>query len=276
MLAVVAAGTVAAVATSGDDAPAASLAVDPGMAHVHGLGVDPADGTLYAATHFGVFAVGDDGSATRVGDQQDTMGFTVVGPRTFLGSGHPDPAVDDEVLAGLVESRDAGRTWTPLSLRGEADFHALVARHGRVYGHDATSGAVMVSEDRRTWDRRSRLPARDLAVSPADPEVLLATTPQGPLRSADGGRSWTPLAAPPLVVLDWADDGALYGVDVDGRVHASGDGGTTWEPRGSTGAPPEAVTAPAGEPGRLVVAASDGRIVESTDGGRTFRTRYRA
>ncbi len=26
---------------------------EPGLEHTHGLGVDPADGVLYAATHFG-------------------------------------------------------------------------------------------------------------------------------------------------------------------------------------------------------------------------------
>lgn len=30
---------------------------DPGVTHVHGLGIDPADGTLYAATHHGVFRI---------------------------------------------------------------------------------------------------------------------------------------------------------------------------------------------------------------------------
>jgi hypothetical protein len=52
-----------------------------GLEHVHGLGVDPADGVLYAATHFGLWRIPEQGQATRVADRyQDTMGFTVVGP----------------------------------------------------------------------------------------------------------------------------------------------------------------------------------------------------
>ena len=61
-----------------------------GATHIHGLGINPADDTLYAATHTGLFTVRD-GAGQRVADRlQDTMGFTVVGPDHFLGSGHPD------------------------------------------------------------------------------------------------------------------------------------------------------------------------------------------
>jgi hypothetical protein len=175
-----------------------------GMEHVHGLGIDPADGRLYAATHFGVFVVDDDGTAQRVGNMQDTMGFTIAGTSTFLASGHPDFAEDDEPLMGLIESTDAGRSWQPLSLRGEADFHALRYAHDTVYGYDSTSGTFMTSADRRTWQRLSRLPLRDFAVSPTRPDAIIATTEQGPVRSADGGRTWQHLpGAPALLVLAW-------------------------------------------------------------------------
>ena len=46
------------------------------LGHVHGLGVDPADDTLYIASHMGVFQRTDDGQLTRVADRwQDTMGL---------------------------------------------------------------------------------------------------------------------------------------------------------------------------------------------------------
>ena len=65
---------------------------DPGPIHVHGLGVNPADGSLFVATHTGLFrAAPDEQRARRVADRyQDTMGFTFVAPDHFLGSGHPD------------------------------------------------------------------------------------------------------------------------------------------------------------------------------------------
>src|SRR5687768_15629237 len=64
---------------------------DPGPIHVHGLGINPKDGALFVATHTGLFRAGaGESRASRVADRfQDTMGFTVVGPDRFLGSGHP-------------------------------------------------------------------------------------------------------------------------------------------------------------------------------------------
>lgn len=79
--------------------------------HVHGLGVNPADQTLYAATHTGVFAI-ENGSAHLIANRrQDTMGFTVVGPDQFLGSGHPASLNEPNPL-GLIRSDDAAKTWS--------------------------------------------------------------------------------------------------------------------------------------------------------------------
>jgi hypothetical protein len=252
---------------------------EAGVVHVHGLGVDPADGVLYAATHTGVFRIPDRGAAERVANRaQDTMGFSVVGPGRFIGSGHPDFREDDvrPPLLGLVESDDAGQTWERLSLHGEADFHALAAAHGQVYGYDSTSGTFMVTVDRKQWDRRSRLPMRDFAVDPADSDRIVATTEEGPAISSDGGRTWAPLpGAPPLVVLAWTASAGLYGVAVDGSVHRSVDSGRTWTRTGSAGGRPEAVAVDdRGAAVSLYVAVEGKGIVASFDGGRTFAVRY--
>jgi hypothetical protein len=110
-----------------EKAPRGSAPVgDPGIVHVHGLGRNPADGSLMIATHTGLFRAGAEGGKPErvAGRFQDTMGFTVVGPDHFLGSGHP-ASVDDPAFLGLIESRDAGNNWRPISLRGEVDFHVL-------------------------------------------------------------------------------------------------------------------------------------------------------
>ena len=281
------AGTALVALSAGDDGGdrlGAGSALPPldfetGVVHVHGLGVDPGDGVLYAATHSGLFRVPEQGRAARVANRaQDTMGFSIVGPGRFIGSGHPDFREDDvrPPLLGLIESDDRGETWDRISLHGEADFHALHAAHGRVYGYDATSQTFMVSEDRKDWDRRSQLAMSDFAVDPTDPDTLLATTQDGVVRSTDGGRAWMPVAgAPTLVVLTWAEQGQLYGVTPDGTVQRSEDGGVTWAARGSVGGQPEAITVDVRD-GRetLYVAASDRGILASTDQGRTFTTRY--
>lgn len=240
-----------------------------GMAHVHGLGLD--GDQLLAGTHYGAFRVGEDGAAEQVGPTQDYMGFTVVGPRHYLASGHPGAGQDAPGNLGLIESTDGGRSWSTLSLAGQADFHTLEARHGRVYGH--SGGELLVSQDKRTWERRGAVPLADLAVSPQDPETLVVTTEQGPAMTTDGGRTFAPLAGAPLLVLvTWTDEGRLVGVDPRGDLHVSDDSGRTWGARGSAGGPPAALTA-RGE--AVFVATQDGRIVESADGGRTFATRYR-
>jgi hypothetical protein len=260
-------------------APGANILEDPGLVHVHGLGINPADGTLYAATHTGLFTVRD-GAASRVADRyQDTMGFTVVGADHFLGSGHPD-ARDPQLyqpgrrpLLGLIESRDAGRSWQPLSLLGEADFHALEVGHGRVYGYDATGGRFMVTSDRRHWQVRSRLELVSFAVSPTDAEVVVATTERGLVRSRDGGRRWQPIGGPAALLLDWKRPDALWAMTDDGQAWQSRDGGQTWSRRGAFSGQPEAFLAD-GE--RLYVAVSGLGIVSSGDGGRSWQLRYRS
>src|SRR5215216_5767453 len=246
-------------------APGANILEDPGLVHVHGLGINPADGTLYAATHTGLFTVRD-GAASRVADH-------------FLGSGHPD-ARDPQLyqpgrrpLLGLIESRDAGRSWQPLSLLGEADFHALEVGHGRVYGYDATGGRFMVTSDRRHWQVRSRLELVSFAVSPTDAEVVVATTERGLVRSRDGGRRWQPIGGPAALLLDWKRPDGLWAMTADGQAWQSRDGGQTWSRRGAFSGQPEAFLA---EGERLYVAVSGLGIVSSGDGGRSWQVRYRS
>lgn len=90
---------------------------------MHGLGLNPGDGLLYADTHYGVWRVSRDGKPVRIADRyQDTMGLTVAGRDRFLGSGHPDLREDLPPHLGLIESRDRADTWRSLSLLGEVDY----------------------------------------------------------------------------------------------------------------------------------------------------------
>src|SRR3712207_486131 len=80
--------------------------------HVHGLGINPADGALYSATHTGRWRAPDgETKASRVGEHyHDLMGFTVAGPNRFLASGHPGAQADLPPLMGLQRSTDGGRS----------------------------------------------------------------------------------------------------------------------------------------------------------------------
>lgn len=271
----------AGVRLAGRDRPSAlNAAADPGVSHVHGLGVNPADGTLYVATHHGTFRLGPDRQAKRVGGSyQDTMGFTVAGADRFLGSGHPDPEGfrrGQPPRLGLIESTDAGVHWRPLSLSGEVDFHGLAFVRDRIYGWDASSGRFMVSSDGRSWDTRSALPLAGFAVDPGDEAHMVGAGPDGLVASRDGGRSWIRQPGPALAVFSWDAGAGLLGATGDGAVHRSADGGSTWSPAGQLAGSPQALLATTGG---WYAAAGDGDgatgIYRSGDDGRNWELYYR-
>ncbi len=258
----------------GQAGPAERVAGDPGVAHIHGVGVNPADDAVIIATHTGLFRA-DPGKerAERIGDRrQDTMGFTVVGPDRFLGSGHPDLRDDLPPLLGLIRSQDAGRSWQPVSLLGEADFHVLRAAGRRIYGVNAADGRLLVSGDGGgRWARRTPPAAvLDLAVHPRDADRIVVSTDRGLFASPNGGRSWRPLDARPAGLLAWTE--ALVLVDGAGEVHASTDGGRSFTRVGAVGGRPAALSS---HEGQLLAALEDNTVRVSADGGATWAVRVR-
>ncbi|MEP7054244.1 MAG: F510_1955 family glycosylhydrolase [Actinomycetota bacterium] len=247
---------------------------DVGAVHVHGLGVDPRNDELFAATHLGLLRIDTAGKATRVANRyQDTMGFTVLGPGRFVASGHPDLREHRPVKLGLIESSDAGLTWVPRSLSGTADFHDLASSHGVIYGLDSASGTLMVTADMTRWDTRSVGGLRDIAVAPDDANAVIGLTGHDVVASRDGGRTFAALpAAPALVLVAWGPEG-VFGLTDSGDVYFSADDGQTWSPRGSVKGRPAAIAAGGSE---IFAALEDGVIVASADGARTWNVRYRS
>lgn len=271
----------ALVAGCGGDDPGgapAQRAGDPGPIHVHGLGVDPADGALFLATHTGLFRAPEgERRARRVaGRLQDTMGFTVVGPNHFLGSGHPDLRDRLPPFLGLIESRDAGRSWRAVSLQGKVDFHLLEAGGRRVYGYgsdfESREPRFLASEDGgRSWQRREPpQPLIALAISPTDSRSLLASGERRVFSSRDGGRSWTRVEAPSAGLLAW-NEGGVFLVSDGGRVWRSSDGGASWQEAAGAGAQPAAFDSGRGD--ELLVALHDGTIKRSADRARSWTVR---
>ncbi|WP_329619757.1 exo-alpha-sialidase [Streptomyces sp. NBC_01255] len=267
--------TLALALTACSQEPAADDTPDVTLSHIHGLGVR--GDTLYVATHDGVHTPDAAGRPTLVGDRRDDfMGFTVTASGAFLASGHPAPGTGGPADLGLVESTDAGRTWHEKSLGGEVDFHSLdTAPDSTVYGYDSANGRLRVSPDGVTWEDRAALRALDIAVSPAAPDTVLATTETGVARSADGGRTFAPARGQVLSYVSWGAPDALFGVDPSGVLFRGTDTGTgsgvRWARVATVpGGAPQALTVV--DARRLLAATQDG-VYESRDGGRTFERR---
>lgn len=266
-------GALALASCGGDDQRTGSGAAELPN-HIHGLGVNPSDGALFIATHSGLFrAPAGVSEPSRVADQyQDTMGFSVIGPDRFLGSGHPAPNEGGPPNLGLIESTDAGRSWRSVSLAGEADFHVLRFAQGRVYGYNGLTGKLMVSDDRgETWSKRTPPAAViDLAVDPDDPARVLASTEAGLAISEDDGETWQPVDGD-IGLLAWHEGGRVVLIDAAGRVATSGDAGGEWRIAGRIGGQPVALLATG--PDRFYAALPDGTVKQSLDGGDSWRVR---
>lgn len=253
-----------------DPAPLAPPDAETG--HVHAVGVDPGEGSIYVAAHTGLFAAAPgEARASRIGrERRDVMGFTVEGPGRLAGSGHPDVRNGGPSSVGFIRSRDGGRTWQTVSLEGKADLHALEVAGRTVYGFDALNGLLRTSRDGgRTWSAREVPPVLDLAVDPGDRRRLVASTGGGLLRSVDGGRGLRPFSSIPPSHLVWRRDG-IIALGLDGVVRQVEESGTARKLGRLSPAP--AAAALHGE--SILAAMDDGSVLESRD-GRQWRTLLR-
>jgi photosystem II stability/assembly factor-like uncharacterized protein len=248
-------------------ATAASVAGLPGT-HVHGLAVNDQTGQLLLATHEGLFDISR-APAVKIGPANDLMGFTPGHDGIFYASGHPGQDSTLPNPLGLIRSGDGGRTWEQISRQQESDFHALTTTRSGIVAFD---GTLMTSPDGRNW---TTVPAgftpAALAGNPHS-DTVLATTPQGLQRSTDAGTTWTLNTSAPVVqYAAFASTNDVVGVQPDGSIHVSADGGATWSRKGRINGTIEAIAAVKKQDGtlRMWVATADG-VETSADGGTTF------
>ena len=260
-------GTTPSIPTSTPTSIAAAVA-EEAPEHIHNLAL--LEGVVYLGTHNGMWMEEPDQSIVRVSEVPfDVMGLARSGDR-WLASGHAGVGLDPPANLGLQESTDDGRTWQAVSLAGEIDFHRLVASGDVVIGLSSSDGVLMKSTDAgRSWKSSARSPIYDLALDPQDPSLIVGTTEEGPIRSEDGGTSFTPISGVPLIALLAWTDAMLYSVTPKGKIYGSQDGGKSWQPSGQVAGPPEAMAA---DTNTLVVLA-EGTVFASTDGGKTFTPR---
>jgi hypothetical protein len=236
--------------------------------HVHGVARDPGDGKVYLATHTGLFRY-DKGVHAQVGPTVDFMGFSIAGPGHFYASGHPAAGVDLPQPVGLMESLDAGKTWSVQSRGGQSDFHALTSSSKGVLGYD---GALMSTADGKAWKPLAITPAPGSLAAAPDGSRIVATTDSGVLLSNDQGATWAPLTtAPKLLLAAWADKVTVTGVTNTGHLAVSADSGATWTTSTGKVDSVQATSASRTSKGALeVLVVTDSGIQRTIDSGASF------
>ncbi len=288
------AGIGAVLVASGGDEPEQEAATDPrdlavpwidpdGLSPLVGsIDVNPADDSVWFSTNTGLWRVpaGADVPEQVTGqlEGEDISQELVIrfrGPDSLIASGHPPPGSDLPQALGIIESEDAGATWSAISGLGQTDYHAIQLSGDVIVAGVFQAAAVSLSRDGgKTFEERvTPDPLVDLEVDPEDPARLVASTQQAVIASGDEGRTWRERDRIPNVRFTWPEPGTLYRIDPGGPVKMSADGGQTWEARGTTGGEPQALFADTAE--HLVVALIDGTIRESEDGGRSWTDRVR-
>ena len=185
-------------------ATAPAFAAPPVLFHDHGHGLSfSSDGkVLLAPSHEGL-AVYENGSWRETGGAvQGFSGFSVT-ENAIYSSGHARPGASAAASAGLLRSRDGGRTWQPLALAGQADFRMLAAgyRSGAIYVLNARPNAAMPSmgiyvtiDEGGTWRRAAALGLKGevhgLAAHPARAGLVAVAAGRGLYLSRDGGETF--------------------------------------------------------------------------------------
>lgn len=170
---------------------------------------------------------------------------------------------------GMLVSRDAGRTWTPIGPAGDAMAIAMPPGSRTAYaaGHDV----FFRSDDGgRTWTSVDpALPGTDIhgfAASSARPGRFYAyVVGHGLFWSYDGGLTWArggtaPGSTMSMAVASAGDRDVLMASTMEG-VQRSRDGGATWE------RVPELGGAYVSAVGARAYAAAGTRVFVSSDGG---------
>ncbi|MHB1110939.1 MAG: WD40/YVTN/BNR-like repeat-containing protein [Devosia sp.] len=249
------------------------------VSHIHGIAFDPAaPGTVFLATHYGLFKASPDGMAEAISENKDDyMGFSPhpTDPALLFASGHPAQGGN----VGVITSRDGGATWTRMAMGagGPVDFHAMTVSRADPRTLYGLANGIQVSRDGGvTWSIAGPGPdkAIDLAASAAKAEIVYAATLNGLMESSDAGTSWQ-LIGPPnaqVSMVEATPDGSLYAFFVGSGLFRRSPGDGTWAALTSDFGDKIILhlAADPADPAHLVAVTQESAILQSVDGGKTW------
>jgi hypothetical protein len=169
---------------------------------IHGVGLfntegSNNDGSVYLATHNGLYNKKQNSSWVKVGnDKSDLMGF-VINPTkegVMYSSGHP---VNGGNL-GFRMSTDSGKTWQTISkvTDNPIDFHAMSispVNNNILYGSPGGGYALFITQDEgKTWSSITSIPSQivSIAADPLNSNGVYIGTGFGLYYSNDKGNNW--------------------------------------------------------------------------------------
>jgi photosystem II stability/assembly factor-like uncharacterized protein len=201
----------------------------------------------FDAVHDSLVLVGHNGEVVRSADGGETWQLTAIenaGRRNYLAAVYFDDRSRSLLAVGeggtVARSSDGGASWTQASADVREGLKGLLAARGRLVSF-GNGGLVVSSTDSGAHWSRARsaleLPLREIVVAPGG--ALLASSSLGDLiRSADGGRSWRPLAiaypnvnTPPdlRMLLSAPADDVLIAAGPPGAILRSNADASAWQ-----------------------------------------------
>ena len=189
--------------------PTHSAAAEKGvtLVHVHGLSFSPDGKRLFIPSHVGLAIYSEGKWSKAPGPEHDFMGFSATRGALY-SSGHPASGSSLRNPFGLLRSKDGGKTWEPLGLTGEADFHIMAVSYASsaVYVLNSVpnsrmraAGIHFTTDEGKTWqaNKSSGLLGKvaALAVHPSKGNVLAAATDAGVFLSVNSGDTFSAAAA---------------------------------------------------------------------------------
>jgi len=143
-------------------------------------------------------------------------------------------------FGGVYKTTDGGQSWSHLpSLAPKSSVFALAAdpqTQGTFYASVFEAGIFKTRDEGRTWtpvnNGLSDRVIQTLAVDPNDANVVVAGSPTGLFRTADGGASWVQiplLIGTKSILFDSVTAGVVYAASLESDgVYRSTDSGVTW------------------------------------------------